>query len=398
MEEEFGALTGIKVLDLGRMVAAPYCTMMLANLGAEVIKVEQPGSGDLSRENLPFQNGISAYFIAYNCSKSGITLDLKAEKGKEILWKLIEWADVLVENFRPGVMERLGFGYEQVSKVNPGLVYASISGYGQDGPYAKRAAFDPIAQAMSGMMSITGMPDGPNVRCGASIADVLAGQNAAVAILAALRYREKSRRGQYIDIALADSCISAMASVNQIYLSTGKNPGPLGNGFEASAPGNSYKTRDGSVMLLAGSNREWKKLAIALHREDWLEDPDFQSAGERVNHRSKLDSLINNETGKYSTAELLDCLLTAGLPVGEVLRVDQVAQSAHFRDVRKMFSEVQHPIAGNVEVTNLPIKMSETPPHITKCAPTLGQDNNSVLSEIGYTEEEILEFKRQRVI
>ena len=234
-ESKSGALSGLKVLDLGRMVAGPYCSMLLAAMGAEVIKIEAPGSGDMARVNLPMQNGVSTYFVAYNCNKDDLTLDLKSAEGKEILRKLIMQADVLVENFRPGVMKRLGFDYDAVHQMNPRLVYASISGYGQEGELATRAAFDPVAQAMAGMVSITGTDAAHSVRCGASVADILAGQNAAVAVLGALMYREKSGCGQHIDISLVDSCISAMASVNQIYLSTGKIPAPLGNGFEASA-------------------------------------------------------------------------------------------------------------------------------------------------------------------
>lgn len=312
-----GALDGIKVLDFGRMAAAPYCAMMLANMGAEI---------------------------------------------------------------------------------NPGIVYASISGFGQTGALAQRAAFDPIAQAMSGMMSVTGFLDGERVRCGASIADIMAGQNAAYAILAALLYREKSGKGQWIDIALADSCISALSSVNQIYLTTGEVPKPLGCGFEASAPGNSYKTCDGSVVLLAGRNSEWQRLAEALGRRDWLENDAFRDVPDRVKNRRQLDAEINRETQKYTTEELLKRLLEARLPAGEVLDVKQVAGHPHFKDTRNMFVEVEHPAAGTMRVTNLPIHMSETQPHMYRCAPLLGQDNGEVLSALGYSAEEIAELKDTGVI
>lgn len=393
-----GALSGIKVIDLGRMVAAPYCAMMLANMGAEVIKIEDPDGGDMSRVNLPKQNGVSTYYIAYNCSKLGLSLNLKTPEGKEILCKLIQEADVLIENFRPGVMGRLGFDYQTVSKINPRIVYASISGYGQTGELGGRAAFDPIAQAMSGMVSITGTDTENAVRCGASIADVLAGQNAAFAILAALFYRNSSGRGQHIDIALADSCISAMASVNQIYLTTGKIPSPLGNGFEASAPGNAYRTKDGRVMLLAGRNSEWEKLAKALGHPEWLENTLFSDVADRVKNRGQLDSMIESETRKYTTNELISILLDAKLPAGEILNIEQVVHSKHFQQERNMFVDVEDSIAGKVRITNLPINMSESQPHIYQCAPSLGQDNDRILSNLGYSADEIQALKNNKVI
>lgn len=393
-----GALSGIRVLDLGRMVAGPYCAMMLAGMGAEVIKIEDPKGGDMSRENLPKKDGESTYFVAYNCSKSGMTLNLKSGKGKEILAALIQKSDVLIENFRPGVMERLGFGYKKAAELNPRLIYASISGYGQSGELAERAAFDPIAQAMSGMISVTGALDGNMVRCGASIADVLAAQNAASAILAAIIYREKSGRGQYIDVALTDSCISAMSSVNQIYLTTGKVPKPLGNSFEASAPGGCYQTSDGNIMLLAGRNCEFEKLAIVLGHPEWLKNGEFKEVKDRVKNRGRLDDIINEQTKKYRTKELLDKLLAARLPVGEIYNVAQVVNEPHFREQRQMFVDVDHPRIGKVKVTNLPVKMSETPVHIGKCAPMLGQDNHKVLSDLGFSQEDIKELSIEKVI
>lgn len=393
-----GSLAGLKVLDLGRMVAGPYCAMMLASLGADVLKIEEPRVGDMSRGNLPMQDGVSTYFVTYNCNKSGITINLKSDEGKKILTSLIREADVLIENFRPGVMRRLGFSYDQVKAINPGIVYVSISGYGQDGELATRAAFDPVAQAMSGMVSITG-PDSENhVRCGASVADVLAGQNAAFSALAALIHREKTGVGQHIDIALADSCISAMASVNQIYLSTGKVPRPLGNGFEANAPGNCYKTSDGSVMLLAGRDSEWEAFSKALNRPDWLRDPRFTTVHDRVANRKALDEMITEETKKYTTEELMSILLEARLPAGEVNSINQVVASPHFHETRKMFVDVQHPEIGKVTVTNLALHLSDSKCGLDRSAPLLGQDNERVLKSLGYSEEEIRAMEENGII
>jgi formyl-CoA transferase len=392
------ALNELKVLDLGQMVAAPYCGSLLASLGADVIKIEVPGRGDISRNSLPKKDGVSTYYIAYNSGKRGITINLKTEEGKEILRKLIIKADVLLENFRPGVMERLGFSYEKVSEINPRIIYASISGFGQNGIYSKRACFDPIAQAMSGLMSVTGSLGGESVRCGASIADVLAGLSATVGILAALDYRRRTGKGQQIDVALLDMCISALASMNQIYLTTGKVPVPRGNSFEASAPGDSFPTADGTIVISAGMPTEWPKLAKLLGHEEWIKDPRFTKVEDRVRNRIDLDELIAKETIKYSTDELLDKLIAVGLPSGPILSIDKVVNDTHFRDERGMFPSVHHPEIGNVTITNQGLKMSETNPHIKCCAPMLGQHNREILLSLGYNSREIELLSEEGVI
>lgn len=395
--EKGSALRGLKVIDMGQMVAAPFCTSIMADMGANVIKVESP-TGDISRNALPKKDGVSTYFINFNRSKRGITLNLKTEAGKEVLRRLIREADVLVENFRPGVMSRLGFSYEEVSKLNPRLIFASISGYGQLGAYADRACFDPIAQAISGMMSVTGSTGGEFVRCGASIADVLAGQNALIGILASLRYREQTGLGQYIDVALTDSCIVALGSMNQIYFTNGTIPTPRGNTFEATAPGNTYPTKDGMVAISAGHAREWPKLARVLGKEDWIEDPEFATVDARVKNRLKLDALICAETSQLTNEELLEVLLEAGLPAAPILNVAQVARDTHFRDTRQMYADVEHPQIGEVRITNQGIKMTRTNPHIRGCAPTLGQHTEQVLSDLGYSREQLEAMRAGGVI
>lgn len=392
------ALEGLKVLDLGRMVAGPFCASLLADMGADVIKIESPGKGDMSRDSLPKQDGVSTYFITFNRSKRGMTLNLKSEEGKEILRRLIRQSDVLIENFRPGVMKRLGFSYEETAELNPRLIYASISGFGQEGPYAERACFDPIAQAMSGLMSVTGSTGGENVRCGASIADIMAGQNAATAILAALHYRERTGKGQWIDIALMDACITALSSMNQIYLTTGRVPQAKGNTFEASAPGNSYPASDGVLVISAGQNSEWHKLCGVLGHPEWAEDPRFKTVDGRVAHRQELDAAIAAETSRRTVRELLDALLAVGLPAAPVLHVDDVISDPHFRDVRQMFADVEHPELGAVRITNQCIKMSETSPYIRACAPVLGQHNRAILRELGYGDQDILHMEQGGVV
>lgn len=392
------ALNGLNVLDLGRVVAGPHCTAILADLGAHVIKIESPKTGDIARENMPKTHGISTYFVTFNRSKKGITIDLKTEKGKEILRKLILKSDVLVENFRPGVMKRLGFSYADCAKINPRLIYASISGFGQTGPYSERACFDPIAQAMSGISSVTGQPDGYPVRCGASIADILAGQNAAIAILAALTYRENTGKGQWIDVALTDSCIVALSSIYQIYFTTGKVPRPNGNSFEASAPGNSFPAKDGKIIISAGQDKEWEIFARAMDCNRWLADPRFINVHERVKNREILDEIISKETAKYTVDELLGRLLDAGLPAGPIMSVDKAANDPQFRDEREMFVDVEHPVLGNVTITNQGIKMSETSPYVRSCSPILGQHNYEVLTDLGYSEEQIENLSKNGVI
>ena len=395
--ENGSALKGLKVLDLGQMVAAPFCTTIMADLGADVLKVESL-TGDISRNSMPKVDGISTYFVTFNRSKKGITLNLKTEEGKEILTKLIKEADVLVENFRPGVMKRLGFDYDAVEKINPRIVMASISGYGQIGEYADRACFDPIAQAISGMESVTGPTNGEPIRCAASIADIMAGQNALIGILAALRYRDETGKGQYIDCSLVDACIVALASLNQIYNSTGKVPTRRGNTFEATAPGNTYKTKDGIISISAGQTREWPKFAKAIGHEEWITDERFVTVDRRVTNRILLDNLIEQETLKYNTNEILDILLKEALPVAPILSIKDVVENNHFANVRKMFVDVEHPQLGKVKITGQGIKMTKTNPYVRSCSPLLGQDNIEVLTKLGYSKDDIEKFKNNGII
>ena len=392
------ALKGIKVLDLGRVLAAPFCTAILADMGADVIKIEQPGIGDLSRDYFPKKDGVSTYFINFNRSKRGITLDLKKQEGREIFLKLVKETDVLVENFRPGVMKKLGLTYEALITVNPKLIYASISGFGQEGPYAERAGFDPIAQAMAGMVSVTGPRGSEGVRCGASIADVMAAQNAVMAILAALRYRDMTGKGQMIDVALTDAVIIALSSLNQVYLTTGVIPKPMGSEIELGAPGGNYPCKDGHLMILAGAEQQWVKLCNILGHDEWTEIPEFISNDTRVKNREKLNATIGAVTKTMITEELLDKLLSAGLPAGPILNIAQVTEDAHFQGVRQMFTAVEHPELGTVRIINQGFKMSETNPHVRGCSPRLGEHNKEVYTSLGYTGEEIRRLEKDWVI
>lgn len=400
MERKKGsALAGLKVLDLGRVIAGPLAASMLADMGADVIKVETPKTGDLARNMLPKKDGISTYFVVFNRGQKGVTLNLKSEEGREILLKMIKDADVLIENFRPGVMKRLGLSYEEVAAVNPGIIYASVSGYGQEGAYSGRACFDPVAQAMSGLMSVTGSVDGECVRCGASIADVLAAQNTVICILAALEYRRISGKGQRIDISLLDSCITALSSINQIYFTNDKIPRNLGNFFEASAPGNTYPTKSGEmVMISAGQANAWPKFAHILGHDEWLEWPEFKNVEDRVRNRKLLDPLIAGETVKFEKEDLLHKLAEVKIAAAPVQNVAQVANDPYFRDEREMYTDVEHPQLGTVRITNSALKMSETNPYVRGCAPLLGQHNEEIYGAMGYTAEQLQDLKEKGVI
>lgn len=393
------ALSNLKVLDLGRVIAGPLASSILADMGADVIKIEDPGTGDLARNMMPKKDGISTYFVMFNRGQRGVTLNLKSTQGKAILTKMIESADVLIENFRPGVMQRLGFSYEEVEKINPRIIYASVSGYGQEGVYSGRALLDPVAQAMSGLMSVTGPAGGEQVRCGASVCDVLAAQNTVIAILAALEYRRISGHGQRIDVSLIDSAIFALASINQIYFTTGKVPQNLGNFFEASAPGNTYPTKDGQkLMISAGQATMWPKFAHALGHDEWLEMPEFKRVEDRVKNRRLLDAVVAEATAHFTKDELIEKMVEAKIAAGPVMTVADVANDPHFRDVRNMYSDVEHPQLGTVRITNQAIHMSETNPYVRGCSPLLGQHNVEVYQEYGYTETEIEQMREEGVI
>lgn len=383
------ALEGIRVLDLSNVLSAPLGASILGDLGAEVIKVERPKTGDAARFNNPVKDGVSTYFLNFNRSKKGVTLNMKAEEGKQILRELIKTADVLIENFRPGVMDKLGFSYEEVSKINPRIIYASVSGFGQNGPYAHRAGYDPVAQAMSGLMSVTGDPGGKSYRCGASIADVMAGQNLAMGILVALYHRMQTGRGQQIDVALTDVCIIGMSSVNLNYLTHGTVPQPLGNGYVASAPGDSYPTKDGQFVTLAGNQSQWVTMCGVLGHPEWVDMPEYATNADRVNNKPSLNKRLSEVTVNYTTDEIVDLLLAAGLPAGPILDVGQVVNNEHFAGAREMFATVEDPKLGETKIMNQSFKMSETNPYVRSRAPLLGEHNGEILQSLGYSEEDI---------
>ena len=396
--EMHGALEGVVVLDLSRVLAGPYCSMILADMGAEVIKLEVPGTGDDTRGFPPFKEGKSGYFMNMNRNKKGITLNLK--RGKETFLELVRKADVLIENYRPGTMEKLGIGYEELKKVNPRLVYGCISGFGHYGPYSKRPGYDIVGQAMSGIMSVTGWPDGEATRAGAPVSDTVAGISLAAGVLGALHYAQRTGIGQKVDIALVDSLVSDMQIINQIYLIGGRIPGRTGNAYESTAPYDTFPTKDGQHVVIGVANDKfWRVICGLMGREDLIDHPDMAKNGDRVKNREKIKPIVTDWTLKKTAKELVDTLLEAGLPTAPIYNVKQVTEDEHIAGAREMFVEVEDPEVGKIKVTNSHIKMSETKPGFRSPAPMLGQHNEEIYCGLlGYSKERLQKMKEEGVI
>ncbi len=392
-----GALEGIRILDLGRVLATPSAGALFGDMGAEVIKIEQPGRGDDSRGFAPMKNDVSCYYKNFNRSKRGITLDLK--EGKEVFLELVKTADVVIENFRAGTMEKLGLGYEDLKKVKPDIIYGSISGFGANGPYRGRAGYDTMSQAWSGVMSITGWPENDPVRCGASFGDVIGGLNLVIGVLSALRYRDRTGVGQMIDISLTDGCVIAAASMFQVYLATGKVPKKNGNRYTSSAPGGGYHSKDGYCVINGSAPKFWLLLCKTMGMPELAEDPRFLTNALRVKNREELDPIVEAWTMTMTTQEVIDTLLPLGFACAPILELDQVVENEQIGGARNMFPEIDDPEVGKMRFTNSAVKMSETMPEIRCPAPTLGQHTDEVLMELlGYSTEQIQALREKNVI
>ncbi len=375
-----GLLDGVVVLDLSRVLAGPYCTMMLADMGAEVIKIEIPGKGDDSRANAPQVNGQSAYFMNLNRNKRGITLNLKTEEGKEIFKRLVKKADIVVENYRPGVMKRLGLDYESLKEINPGIVYGAISGFGQYGPYSQRAGYDIIGQAMSGLMSTTGWPDTPPTRTRTAIADVMAGASCCIGILAAYINKLKTGKGEMVDVALVDSMVSSLEIINMIYLCSGRVPTRIGNRYEAIYPYDTFHAKDGMVVIACGNDKLFSLLKEIIKDPD-LEDEKYKHNIDRVNNHATLKDVVERWTITRNIDDIVDILLEVGIPSAPVNTIDRVVKDPHIAGAREMFVENEHPVAGKLKLTGNHIKLTNNKIKIRKAAPLLGEDTQSVLKE-----------------
>ncbi len=392
------ALDGIKVLDLSRALAGPYCTMMLADMGAEVIKVEMPGTGDDSRAwGPPFVEGESAYFMSINRNKKSITLDMKGDKAIEIIMKLIKESDVLVENFRPGAMERLGLAYQQVKAVNPRLVYCSISGFGQNGPYRMLPGFDQVLQGMGGLMSITGEPDGPPVKVGVPIADITAGMFAAYGIAIALFTRDKTGSGQMVDISLLDSQVALLTYRAGSFFASGEIPKRIGSGHPVIVPYQAFKARDVYINIAVGNDQLWGKFCKAVGLEDIMNDHRFATNAKRVQNRDAVVKAVGDLIATKNGEEWLKILTDAGIPCGPIYTVDKIFSDPQVIH-RQMVAELHHPKAGTIKVTGNPVKLSDTPGEPSVAPPLLGQHTQEVLEGLGYSAQEIEELKQAKII
>jgi crotonobetainyl-CoA:carnitine CoA-transferase CaiB-like acyl-CoA transferase len=374
------ALHGIRVLDFSHALAGPYCTLLLADFGAEVYKLEAR-DGDMGRGwGPPFAGGESSFFLGLNRGKLGISINLKEPEGLDLCLRLIDKMDVIVENFRPGAMERLGLGYSAVHKRNPGLVYCSISGYGQDGPSRDEAAMDLVVQSSSGLLSITGTGQGESVRCGYGVTDVTAGMYAVIGILLALRAREITGLGQFVDVSMLDGMISAMSSNYMGYLGSGVVPQPMGTSFPTVVPYCAFRTKDRDISIAVGSEKLWATFCRAIGRPDLERHPDYETNAMRIRNRVALQSLLAEVFGTRTVAEWLERLQAAGIPCSLVRNFQEVV--AHPQcEVREMFPVLTHPAAGEHRVTGTPVKLSGTPGHPTTPAPLLGEHTKSALKE-----------------
>ncbi len=393
-----GVLHGVKVLDLSRVLAGPYCGMMLADMGAEVLKIEMPVKGDDARRNAPLiQGGESSYFLNLNRNKKGITLNLKSQEGKEIFRKLVREADILIENYRPGVMDKLGLGYESLREINPALVYGAVSGFGQYGPYSKRAGYDIIAQAMSGLMSTTGWPDSGPTRSGTAIGDIAAGMCCCIGILAAYTNRLKTGKGELVDVALVDSLVSALEIINMIYLCTGRVPSRIGNRYEAIYPYDSFKASDGDVIIACGNDKLYDTLKDLL-KLDGMDDPMFDGNIKRVENHAPLKEIIERWTSQRTIDETVQTLLAAGIPAAPINTIDRVVKDPHIAAARQMFVDCVHPVAGKVTLTGNPVKFKDHAFSVYRPAPQLSQHTQEVLLHLGYTEADVAAFRSQGVV
>jgi crotonobetainyl-CoA:carnitine CoA-transferase CaiB-like acyl-CoA transferase len=394
-EKKTGPLDGLKVIDLSHIMAGPACSMLLADMGADVIKVEKlPGGDDARRMVPPTVTDESAAFLIMNRNKRGIALNLKTAQGRGVLSRLLKDADVLIENYRRGTMEKMGFGFEDLHSINPKLIYCSISGFGRTGPYADRGGFDLVAQGMAGLMSITGEgPGGPPMKAGAPVTDITAGILACVGVLAALHARESTGQGQKVDTSLFEAGIVHTYWHSAICFATGRAPGPMGSAHPLNAPYQAFPASDGWITVGAANQENWLRLLEALEAPELRDDPRFAANAERMRNLSTLTDTLSPLFRRRSVSEWLRRLEDCGVPAGPVLDIAQMHTDPQAL-AREMIVETEHPTAGPVKSIGLPIKFSETPGGVRRAAPLFGQHTGEVLQELGYSDSEIEELAK----
>lgn len=375
-------LEDVKVLDLSHALAGPFCSTMLADFGASVIKLEPPGDGDIARSwGPPLPGSETSYFVSLHRNKKGIEVDLKHPQGKELYFRLVERCDVVLENYRVGALARLGLGYEAAREKNPGIIYCSVSGFGQDGPYRDRAALDLILQAESGMISVTGEPGGHGVRCGVSIADMTAGMYAAFGILLALRVKERTGRGQAIDVSMLEGQLSLLGTMIGGYLADGQVPAPMGTAYKALLPYQTFRTKTRDLALAVGSEKLWRVFCPAVGRPELCDDPRYRTNADRAKNRSSLIATLQEVFLTRSYEEWETLLLVSGIPVGAINDIAQVVRHPQVA-ARGALVEMDHPRAGKVRMVGAPVRLSETPGAVRTPAPMLGEHTDEVLHNL----------------
>jgi crotonobetainyl-CoA:carnitine CoA-transferase CaiB-like acyl-CoA transferase len=383
----------VRVLDLTRVLAGPFCSMILGDMGAEVIKVEEPGKGDDTRTWPPFASGESTYFMSVNRNKKSLTVNLKAPAGRDLLKRLARKSDVVLENFRTGTMEKLGLGYAALRKINPRLIYCAISGFGESGPESSRGGYDLVVQAESGVMDITGFPDGPPVKVGNSIADLVAGMSAAHGITLALLSRSRTRRGQKVEIAMLDVMASLLTYQAGMYFNAGRTPTRRGNEHPSIVPYEVFKASDAYLTLGVANNSLWERCCTALERRDLVRDPRYAKESARVEHRATLIPLLNEILGTRTAEEWMKRFEAAGVPAGRIRTVAEVCESEHLK-ARGMIVGLPHPKAGTIRVMGVPIRLHATPGKAATAAPMLGQHTDAVLkSVLGLTRADVARLR-----
>lgn len=398
--EKVEALQNLVVLDLTRVVAGPYAGSILGDFGAEVIKIEVPGKGDDARSYGPYRNGESVYYANLNRNKKGITLNLKTEEGKKIFLELVNKADILLENYRPGVMERLGLGYEVLREKNPRLIYGAVSGFGCYGSYSDRPGYDIISQAMGGLMSVTGAKNGDPTRSGNAMGDILGGMNLVIGVLMALNVRTLTGKGQKVDVSLVDSVVASLENAYTRYFESGQLSVRNGNAYASIAPYDSYQAKDGQVIIACGNQKLYEKLCNEVLHMPWMiTDERFLTVSLRVQNNEIQKKYIEEWTTQYTVNEIVENVLTKGIPAGPIYNVRQITEDKHIAIEREMFVEIEHPVIGKMKVNGNPIKLMDNMPEISKPAPTLGQHNEEIFCGLlKHSEEQIKEWRKHNII